>query len=109
MLSSIVIALLQATAGDPAAPAATPSAEAPAEAASAAAPRTERRRVCRTYEASTGGRLPMRRCRMEEVSVEPGANGDAPPASTDTATTSAPDEGSGRSGADAAAPASTTP
>ena len=70
MLSSIFIGLLQAAAGDPAAAAAaeTPAVEAPA-AASNAAPRTERRRVCREYAASTGGRLPQRRCRYEEVPV----------------------------------------
>jgi hypothetical protein len=64
MLSSIFIALLQAAAGDPAVTE-TPAAEAPA----AAAPRMERVRVCRTYEAATGGRLSQRRCRWEERPV----------------------------------------
>lgn len=70
MLSSIFIALLQAVAGDPATGVAAETR--PAEAASAnaeAAPRTERRRVCRDYEAVTGGRLSQRRCRWEEVPV----------------------------------------
>ena len=68
MLSSIFIALFQAVAGDPAAAATEATAEAPA-ASTEAAPRTERRRVCRTYEAGTGGRLPQRRCRYVEVPV----------------------------------------
>lgn len=81
MLSSIFVALLQAAAGDPASgPAAeTPAAEAPA-AASQSAPRTERRRVCRAYEAVTGGRLSQRRCRWEEVQVGEGDASEAPTA-----------------------------
>jgi hypothetical protein len=76
MLSSIFIALFQAVAGDPAAAVTT---ETPAaEAAEPAAPEaetqptthTERRRVCQTYPAATGGRLATRRCRLEDVEVE---------------------------------------
>ncbi|HYD72199.1 MAG TPA: hypothetical protein VEF55_03620 [Candidatus Binatia bacterium] len=72
MLSSIFIALFQVVAGDPAAAASEAGAEAPA-ASTEAAPRTERRRVCRTYEAGTGGRLSQRRCRYVEVPVPDGA------------------------------------
>lgn len=75
MLSSILIALFQAVAGDPAAAATEATAEAPA-ASTEAAPRTERRRVCRTYEAGTGGRLPQRRCRYVEVPVRDDATTD---------------------------------
>jgi len=76
MLSSIFIALLQAVAGDPAITATeAPAAEttAPATTAAPAAPRTERRRVCETHPAATGGRLQARRCRWEEVPVEEAA------------------------------------
>ena len=77
MLSSIFIALLQAVAGDPATTTAaeTPAAETPAQ--TEAAPRTERVRVCRTYEATTGGRLSQRRCRWEERPVRDEGAGEA--------------------------------
>jgi len=113
MLSSIVIALLQAVAGDPTTPADTAAAEtaAPASQSAEGALHAERRRVCRTYEASTGGRLPMRRCRWEEVRVQPGHNEDdtaSTPEASDNAT-AASDDGMGRSGAEAGAPSSPTP
>jgi hypothetical protein len=70
MQSLILIALLQASMGEPAqpAPAAEPATvEAPA---TPTAPRTERRRVCQDHGGSTGQRLSVRRCRWEEVVVE---------------------------------------
>lgn len=73
MISSILIALLQAVAGDPAATtdAAPPVLETAAPAATEQAPpRTERRRVCETQAVATGGRLPSRRCHWEDVPVE---------------------------------------
>lgn len=73
MLSSIFIALLQAVAGDPAAATEAPASETTAPATTPAAPRTERRRVCETHAAATGGRLQARRCRWEEVPVEDAA------------------------------------
>ena len=83
MLSSIFIALFQAAAGDPAA-ATEATAEAPA-ASTEAAPRTQTRRVCRTYEAGTGGRLAQRRCRNVEVPIRDNAEA----ADTASAATSA--------------------
>jgi hypothetical protein len=83
VLSSIFIALFQAVAGDPSAAATEATAEAPAT-STEAAPRTERRRVCRTYEAGTGGRLSQRRCRYVEVPVR-----DTEPTSPEAADTSA--------------------
>jgi len=72
--SPIFIALLQGAAGDPAAPAAPAAQPAPVAGdvttEAAPAPRTERRRVCMEYPPSTGGRLPLRRCRWQEVVVE---------------------------------------
>jgi hypothetical protein len=90
MLSSIFVALLQTAAGDPAVAATTEQAAAEAPAAAAdAAPRTERRRVCRGNEAATGGRLAVRRCRWEEVPIR-----DAETAAADASeeTIAAPDD-----------------
>lgn len=87
MLDLILIALLQAVAGDPAqttppAPAAVeqpsageaPAAEVPAAAAPAAdAPPVEQQfreeRVCERLEVSTGERMPRRRCRTVLVPI----------------------------------------
>ena len=78
MLSSIFIGLLQAVAGEPAATTAAETAAADAPAAQTdAAPRMERVRVCRTYEAATGGRLSQRRCRWEERPMRDEAAADA--------------------------------
>jgi hypothetical protein len=114
MLSTIFIALLQTVAGDPATAAATepPATEAPA-AATDAAPRTERRRVCRTYEAATGGRLSQRRCRYVDVPVNDGAADDAAGAAATTADSETADTGPGdeRSGgsSQAASPSPASP
>jgi hypothetical protein len=100
MLSSIFIALFQAVSGDPAVAAATetPAAEAPAASAEEA-PRTERRRVCRTYEAATGGRLSQRRCRYVEVPVR---DGNAPAADEVDATAATDTDASTAEASDAA-------
>jgi hypothetical protein len=98
VLSSIFIALLQAAAGDPAA-ATEATAEAPA-ASTEAAPRTQTRRVCRTYEAGTGGRLAQRRCRNVEVPIRDNAEAaDAPSAVTNTESAATSPEASTESAA----------
>ncbi len=100
MFDLILMALLQAVAGDPAqttppaptaaeAPASAgdaPSAEQPtadapaAEAPAAAAPVQQFReeRVCERLDVSTGERMPRRRCRTVQVPIEP----DETPAAT---------------------------
>lgn len=110
MLSSIFVALLQAVAGDPAAPAAaeTFAVEAPA-AQTDSAPRMERVRVCRTYEASTGGRLSQRRCRWEERPVRDEATPDVDTTSDTGATVSADDASDAGADRQNAAPTSSGP
>lgn len=90
MFDLILVALLQAVAGDPAqtvppAPAAVeapassgqaPEAEQPAAAPAAEAPPAEQQyreeRVCERLQVSTGERMPRRRCRTVRVPIEPG-------------------------------------
>ncbi len=93
MFDLILVALLQAVAGDPAqtAPPAPTAAEAPAsageapsadqpaadapaaDAPAAAAPAQQFReeRVCERLDVSTGERMPRRRCRTIQVPIEP--------------------------------------
>ena len=70
MLSSIFIALLQAVAGDPAAPADAQAAQTETPAAAPAEPRYERRRVCRQYPPATGSRFGNEECRYQRVRVD---------------------------------------
>ena len=88
MFDLILIALLQAVAGDPAqttppapatieqpsageAPVAeTPAVEAPAADAPQAEPQFREERICERLDVSTGERMPRRRCRTIRVPVE---------------------------------------
>ncbi len=71
MQSLILIFLMQAAMGEPAEPANGAIAEPPAAETPVTQPatRTERRRVCESPGAATGGRIALRRCRWEEVEV----------------------------------------
>jgi hypothetical protein len=111
MQSLILIALMQAAMGEPAAPPPEqiPAAEStPSAPAQPAAPRTERRRVCTEYPAATGGRLQHRRCRWEEVVVETPAPEEAAQDATDHSQHSDAPTGGGAP-AGAATPAPQTP
>lgn len=102
MISWIFVALLQAVAGDPAAPAPeAPAAAAETPAATAAPAQPEMRRVCRREDV-TGRRFGRRICTMEPVEAAAPAE---TPAATEPAAQTETSGGGGSTGAIEAAPA----